>query len=451
MRIKLSKKWVNPADAKEHTAGEVLELEDAVGSTLVSAEVGEKVADAGDVKSVLDEAITGFELKIEDAVAKAVKRASNAFTLKGGHIEVGKDLEIDEDPKRGYKSFGDQLRDIKAACMPGARPSERLEKMVAAAKQHGGYEGVGAEGGFLVAPEFSNRMLSRVEAVLDLLGQCDTIVTQSNSVEVTASIDHDRSGTTYRYGGVIPYWQAEATAITASRALWRRQRIELHKLACLVPVSDELLEDVGGLGARLERTMGTAIGEECLFAVLFGDGAGKPTGVFTGAEAATDLPFVAVAKESGQTAATIVSQNIIKMVSRLYKGRGRWLYNPECFPQLCTMTINVGTGGVPVWLPANGLANQPNESLFGLRADRTDLCAALGTKGDIVALDPSCIIVARKGGIQTAMSIHLYFDSDETAFRATFRIGAASAWDRPLTPRLGAATVSPFVCLRARA
>jgi len=44
--------------------------------------------------------------------------------------------------------------------------------------------------------------------------------------------------------------------------------------------------------------------------------------------------MITVAKESGQAADTIVSQNISKMVSRLHGGMGLFMANPSVLPAL---------------------------------------------------------------------------------------------------------------------
>ena len=451
VKITAADGWQDP-NGKSHAKDAVIELDAEKAKTLIECKLAEEVATGKTIGEEAAKAAKEFKAAMKEMAldafreaAQDVEAAGKSLRISGGH-ENGED-----DPKLGYKSLGEFTKDIIAAGSPDGVPSDRLAKVVSFAKQQGMGEGAGAEGGFLVPPDFSNRLLERAEAVLDLMGQCDTITVRGNSVDVTAYIDHDRSGTTYRYAGAVPYWVAEAGQITKSHLKTRDVHLQLHKLACLVPLTDELIEDTDGLAARVNRKIGDAIGEEAVHALLFGTGVGQPLGMFTGSESGTDHAFYAVAKETGQAAAVIQAENVLKMFQSLYKGKGAWYYNPECFIQLATMTIDVGTAGVPVWLPANGLANQPNETIFGLPAQRTDLCSALGTMGDIIAINPEHYLLARKGGINMAMSVHLWFDYDETALRATFRIGGQPAWDKALTPRKGSMLRSPFMAVRTRA
>ncbi len=129
--------------------------------------------------------------------------------------------------------------------------------------------------------------------------------------------------------------------------------------------------------------------------------------------------------------------------------------NMGCFPQLAQMNLAVGTGGSAVWLPANGLSGQPYNTLMGLPLFLTEHCQALGTVGDIVLADWSQYLIGGKagGGIQTASSMHLYFNYDKTVYRFVLRYDGQPWWQSALTPKHGGATatMSPFIALATRA
>jgi HK97 family phage major capsid protein len=182
---------------------------------------------------------------------------------------------------------------------------------------------------------------------------------------------------------------------------------------------------------------------------MWGTGVGQPQGAFN-----SDA-CVSQAKESGQAAETIEAENIMKMYSRIYsprKAKGAWYYNAECLPQLLTLELTVGTGGQALYIPAGGLASLPNNTIFGRPAYETEHCEALGTVGDIVFGNFSdYLVVLRSRSAKTAMSVHLRFQYDETAFRSTFSIDGRPWWDKALTPRKGSSTLSPWVKLATRA
>ena len=354
----------------------------------------------------------------------------------------------EDDPTGGFASANDLFNSIRGSSRPGSPIDERFLRVSAA---HGANTAFGDEGGFLIPPDWSNRMFSRAVDALPLLGKCDKVVMAGNTLEITGTVDHDRSGTTYRYGGVVVYWVGEGTQISRSQLKFQKRRLTLHKLAALCTATSEELSEVNiNFGERLLTKMSEAISEELVEAIMFGTGVGKPMGAFT-----SDA-CVSQAIETGQAADTIVTENIIKMNSVIWspsRGRGEWYYNGECIPQLETMTLAAGTAGVPAYWPAGGLTGATPASIKGRPAYETEHCLALGDCGDIVFGDFSQYVLGMKGSVETAMSIHLYFDYDETAFRATFLVDGKPLWETTLKPRKGAAArrVSPFVTLAARA
>jgi hypothetical protein len=58
--------------------------------------------------------------------------------------------------------------------------------------------------------------------------------------------------------------------------------------------------------------------------------------------------------------------------------------------------------------------------------------------------------ITKAGGVQTATSMHLYFDADATAFRFTFRLNGKPILSKPVTPPKSSVTRSHFVSLAAR-
>jgi HK97 family phage major capsid protein len=75
----------------------------------------------------------------------------------------------------------------------------------------------------------------------------------------------------------------------------------------------------------------------------------------------------------------------------------------------------------------------------------------VGTVGDIALVDLSKYRVIRKGGVEQASSMHVYFAQGEQAFRAFYRVDGQAVPRAALTPFKGSATLSPFVVLATRA
>ena len=126
-----------------------------------------------------------------------------------------------------------------------------------------------------------------------------------------------------------------------------------------------------------------------------------------------------------------------------------WLYNQELLPYLVTAS-NGANGAVPLFIGAGGLANRPQDTILGRPAFASELCEAVGTPGDIVAVVPSEYHMIDKGGPQQAMSVHVRFLNDEDTLKITYRTDGSPVWKQSVTPYKGANPRSPFVALATR-
>lgn len=376
-----------------------------------------------------------------DAIEKAVAK----MELEGKQAEADKPV---------YNSVGEQLLDVIAAAnvdreSPKYRAAtERLLKVQAAAS--GANESVGAEGGFLVQTDFAGMLDQGTIATGLLSGMCFNIPVGGTANGVKANlIDETSRATGSRFGGLQTYWAAEAATVTASKPKFRQIELSLKKLFGLMYATEELLADASALTAMVNRWFPAEFGFKVDDAIINGTGAGMPLGILNSG------CLVSVAKEAGQAAATILFENIVKMYARLLDSsdpRAIWLINRDILPQLLTMSLAVGTGGIPVFMPANGAADRPFMTLMGKRLMPIEQAATLGTVGDIMLVDLGEYLLATKGGVQAAASIHVKFIYDEMTFRWTYRIDGQPLRSSALTPYKGTAnTRSPFIALATRA
>lgn len=350
---------------------------------------------------------------------------------------------------RPFKSFGEQLHAVMQAGIPGGQVDPRLHEIRASAS--GLNETVPSEGGFLVQKDFSTEILQDVFEVGKISKLCRRVPISRNAngikipgVDETSRVNGSRSG------GTLAYWMAEAEEKTKSKPKFREIDLNLKKAVCLVYTTDELLQD----SAALENFVRVNATQELTFAledaIINGTGAGQPLGILNAG------CLVTVAKESGQITKTILAENVVKMWSRLLPGSEEtavWLTNKNTLPQLLSMSIAVGTGGVPVYQPANALAGLPYQSLFSRPVIFCEQAATLGTVGDIILADlPKGYILAEKGGIQSDMSIHVRFLYDESVFRFVLRVDGQPVRAAALTPFKGGAddTQSHFIALQTR-
>lgn len=194
------------------------------------------------------------------------------------------------------------------------------------------------------------------------------------------------------------------------------------------------------------RAFTTAIQRELENTIINGVGAGKPLGFLKSSS------LVSVAKESGQTAATILWENIVKMSNRALNfntGKYVWLVHDDVQEQLDFLAFPVGVGGVPVYLPSSSAGTIT--TLKGKSVLTNDQCAALGTVGDINLVDLSQYMLITKGGVQADTSIHVQFLAAENCFRFIFRANGMPKKNSALTLKNSSNTRSPFVSLATRA
>lgn len=337
----------------------------------------------------------------------------------------------------GFATMGERMQAVYRAAMPGGNIDRRL--MAAATGMN---EGVPSEGGFLVGTDQVLSVRQRMYESGQILSRVNQlpISAGSNGIKLMA-IDETSRADGSRYGGIVSYWLAEAALKTPSKPSFRPMELSLKKIAAMVYVTDELLQDSTALEAWIMRFLPLELRFKAEDAIVSGTGSGMPLGFLNSGAA------VAVNRQSP---GAVVYEDIVGMWSRFYapsRPDAVWLIDQSVEPQLFSMSITVGTGGVPVYLPAGGLSQSPFGTLFGRPVIPVEYLSQLGTKGDVMLADLSQYTLIDKGGVQSAQSMHVRFQYDETAFRFVYRTDGQPEWGTPLTPKNGGPTQSPFVVL----
>jgi HK97 family phage major capsid protein len=393
----------------------------------------------------------GAQITREQNLAREAAQIGALDIPETTRIEGGAPV-LEQDPKRGFKSFGEFCMSVKEEGPNLSNPKDERLRIGAATPTTVGNELSGADGGFLVPPDYARE-------VFTYAFEGDSLLTATDNLEVAGnSMVFPKDETTpWGSDGVRAYWQAEATAGTPTKPKLSTTMLRLYKLMSLVPVTDELLEDTSALDQYLPRKTGDSIRWKLNEAILFGNGVGQPLGAFSG------NAVVTVAKETSQATLTLLFQNIAKMIARLPEGsfaRARWLANNDVLPAIMGLT-SPATGGAagvyPVYVPpiansAQGgiqVAN-PYGTLFTRPIMVTQHAKSFSAQGDLLLLDPYYIRSITKDLLETAVSLHLYFDADAAAFRTTSRVDSQPKIVNPIAPYNGSNNLSPFVQLGAR-
>lgn len=432
------------ADKKEVTLEQLGEM--------LKAAVVQGMKEAGEANSMtreqMNEHINGI---LEDIINPIKSKIDEVHQKQLDALERDNERQKEREQQgKTYKTFGGYLADVVAVEHPRLRDTaqgkESYERLMKAAS--GLSEGVPSDGGFLVQTDFSTELLRRTYDTAMLPGQCRRIPisSNSNSLKINA-VDETSRVNGSRFGGVVAYWENEAGEKTSSKPKFRQIDLKLNKLIGLCYVTDELLEDAAALESVVTQAFQEEFGFKVDDAIVTGTGAGQPLGVLNSPSV---IPITA---ETGQPAATVVAENIIKMRARMWaKSRlnANWWINQDVEQQLHQMSLPVGTGGLPVYLPANGLSGKPYDMLFGRPVVPIEQCQTLGTTGDIILGDLSQYLLVDKNAIQADRSIHVRFVYDETCFRFVYRIDGQPIWNSALTPYHGVNTLSPFITIATR-
>jgi HK97 family phage major capsid protein len=429
-------------DYEGKDAGEYLVVGDADGERLIREGVVRQLA-----RDPMEPLVQrGLQRVVDDAVDRAFDHyvQRRALDVKLGFAGLGDSAS--DDPKGGFRNFGEFALAVKDACQPGKRPDDRLAVIAKAASGMG--EAFGSDGGFLVPMEFAQKVFERVYAANNLLGMTDSYTIAGNTISFPKNAETSRANGS-RWGGVRAYWREEGDQATGSKPSYGRLQLNLHKLFVMINASDELLADTQGLA--LEQYLLRVASDEINFVVgdsiINGTGTGQPQGIL-----GTNC-LVTVNKEAGQAAATLVAQNLVNMWARLWspcRQNAVWLINQDVEGQLHSMTVGTGSAATLAYLPPGGLSAKPYATLLGRPVLPVEWCATLGTVGDVILADLRHYVTITKGMVEANMSIHLRFDYDESTFRFIFRVDGQPWWSAPLTPYKGTNTQSCFVALQTR-
>ncbi len=466
-KIKLLKSWEYGEELYEK--GEVLDVDSETAKELIDQRTATKVRDVkpAKVKSVEkpEDGTDDLDVKVADAVKEALK--DQTLENKRHKIEGGK-LAAEDHPNMGFDFNWQVLKAVADVERKGIVD----ERLLICGRSDAGFvlppltargmqvkvagemeTGDGALGGFLVPDVTQNELLMQPAA--GGLGTMGQVVSRTRQIPLAVNstiipfLDEVSRVDDSRGGGVSSKPTSEGAQKSKSAPRLGNLQLTLNKITALTYVSDELLEDSP---QSIPALIGPVFQDEIRFKrenhIIRGTGAGQALGILNA------NALVTITKEVGQAADTIVPQNLTKMYARMLASstlNAVFFVNQDTFPQLHLMSLDTGTAGTPVFMPNNSMANAPFGTILGRPIIPIEYCSTVGTVGDIIFADLSQYILATKSnGIQTATSIHLRFDYDQTVFRWTLRQDGQSWRRTTLTPAQGTNDLSPFVVLASR-
>lgn len=384
------------------------------------AEVDEKTAAAAAEQKRLDE-----------EAAKLVKAPS-------GRVQVDPP-NAEKDPKRGFSDHRDFLTSVMRAGM-GRGEDERLRPLAtqgsdeqqAAANPYGGYLiPVGVAPGILAVGAEGDPLAPPITRAVPLMAP---------SVKFNARVDKNHASSVS--GGLTVSRKPETVDATASRMQFEQITLQAAAEVGLAYASEEILTDSPqSFVALLQAGFTDEFAANAMNERLNGTGGGERLGVLN------SPCLISVAKEAGQAASSIVTENIDKMAARCWRyGQAIWVANHNTRPQLRGLVRVVGTGGsvVPYFRTEGNM-----ETLDGRPIIFTEFAQSVGTVGDLILGVWTEYLEGTYQSEQYAESMHVRFAAVERCFRVYRRTDGAPWWRSALTP-LNGDTLSPFVALATR-
>ena len=266
--------------------------------------------------------------------------------------------------------------------------------------------GTDSEGGYLIPDEFERTLLSGLEENNIFRTLANIIQTTSGDRKIPIVASHGSAA-----------WVDEEGAIPESDDAFGQITLGAHKVASIIKVSDELLQDSvfdveGYIATEFARRVGDA--EEAAF--INGDGSGKPYGMLHDTNGAAT--GVTAASATALTADELI--DLVYSLKAPYRKRALFLFNDQTIKAI--RKLKDGNGQF-LWQP--GLqVGQPN-TLLGYRYETSTHMPLIGAGAKPVLFgDMSSYWIADREARSIKRLNELYASTGQIGFRVTQRLDA---------------------------
>lgn len=423
-------------------AGERIDVSPADAKSLIDGQLAVPVGDdplGPVVAKALDAAFDKFTRGLDGIVNASLQAFADAQSQARRHsvpLIFGPGGE--GDPKKNFGDF----------CLAIARQDRHyLEKhygseFVSYQAKAALAEASGVTGGYTVPPDFYRQLLALVVE--------NTFIRPRAFVQPMASATLQfpfldvstvqSAGVSPFFGGVQMSWTEEAQTRTETEPQFKMMELKAHELSGYSISSNVLLQDSAfGLERFLMTLFGKAIAWFEEYAFLQGNGQGKPQGILTA------TPTIAVTRNTG---GAVKFQDVAGMYAKLLPSsinNAIWVHSPSVIPQLLQLA-DAANRAIFISID-QGAAKKPNWALLGLPTFCTEKVPALGTKGDLMLIDPALYVIGDRMQIEIAASEHVNFLKNQMTWRVVERVDGQPWLDKAITLQDGSTTVSPFVVL----
>ena len=434
-------------------AGERLDVDEKSAQALVAAGIAEAVPGNPISEAIakgMSEQMETMGKSITDLLNAALKRFQDAQAQASKHaVPAIFGAGGQGDPK---KNFGDWALAVARGDRKylEAHYGSKFNEWQAKAAMG---EASGVTGGYTVPTEFYQQLIT-IMAEQTFIRPRAFVLPMSSATLLMPYLDVttvQAAGTPPFFGGVKMSWTAESQTRKETEPQFKQLELKAWELSGYSVSSNVLLQDsVVGLEKFLMVLFAQAIAWFEEYAFLQGSGVGSPQGML-GCSAA-----IATGGNAGATARAAANSvgfaDVATMWSKLLPvswNKAIWTCSPSVVPQLLQLKDGAGRA-IFLQIGSNtqgAITSAPVWSLLGRPIFPTEKVPALGTKGDLMLLDPSFYVIGDRMSIEVAASEHVNFLANQMTWRVVERVDGEPWLDAPVTLQDAATKVSPFVVL----
>ena len=263
--------------------------------------------------------------------------------------------------------------------------------------------GTDSEGGYLVPDEYERTLVQGLEEENVLRSLCTVIQTSSGDRKIPLVASHGTAS-----------WVDEEGTIPDSDDTFGQITIGAHKVATMIKVSDELLQDSvfnieSYIAAEFARRIGAAEEE----AFITGNGTGKPTGLLH----ATNGVGIGVTT-NGNTPTADEIFDLIHSIKSVYRKKAVFLLNDSTLKAL--RKLKDGQGQY-LWQP--GLKEGQPDTLLNYRLVTSPFMPEIDSGNKVILFgDFKSYWIADRQGRSFQRLNELYAATGQVGFRATQRV-----------------------------
>ena len=261
-----------------------------------------------------------------------------------------------------------------------------------------------AEGGYLVPDEYERTLVDALQEENRLRGLCKIIRTSSGDRKIPLVASHGTAS-----------WVEEEGTIPESDDAFGQITIGAHKIASMIKVSDELLQDsVFDVASYIATEFARRVGDAEEAAFISGDGSGKPYGMLHATNGAA-------AGVTAASATAITADELLDLIYSLrapYRKRAVFLMHDSTIKAI--RKLKDGNGQY-LWQP--GMKDGAPDMLLGYRlVTSTHMPVIAAAAKPILFGDLTSYWIADREGRSMQRLNELYAATGQVGFRVTQRV-----------------------------